>query len=194
MMPNTSILVFVLLAAASVSAYAAAPSGRLGRELLQSGVTCANDIPYCTARRCTTRILGSKETYVCLRCQPTFVPARGIDGRSIVQCGEFTSTSMYCFNRCHTQQLLSSAKFCMYVLLRRVAARHRSSSLKRIRLCTYALKQPLCECCLIQSVAACSACSLPCWNSTQHRLRQVREVLYRQLLPRRQHKRQDKER
>jgi hypothetical protein len=39
-----------------------------GRELLQSGVSCPAQIPACTARRCTTRIMDSKETYVCLRC------------------------------------------------------------------------------------------------------------------------------
>lgn len=56
------------------------------RELLQSGVSCPAQIPGCMARRCTTRILNSRETYVCLRCQRSFVPVKGSDGRSIVQC------------------------------------------------------------------------------------------------------------
>jgi hypothetical protein len=58
------------------------------RQLLQSGVSCPAQIPGCMPRRCTTRILDSRETYVCLRCQRTFVPVRGSDGRSIVQCGK----------------------------------------------------------------------------------------------------------
>jgi hypothetical protein len=58
------------------------------RELLQSGVSCPAQIPGCMPRRCTTRVLDSRETYVCLRCQRTFVPVKGSDGRSIVQCGE----------------------------------------------------------------------------------------------------------
>lgn len=83
----SQLLAAFLVATAAASALAATPAGRLGRELLQSGTTCATEIPHCTARRCTTRILGSRETYVCLRCKQGFIPARGIDGRSIVQCG-----------------------------------------------------------------------------------------------------------
>ncbi|KAF8063058.1 Heat shock 22 kDa protein [Scenedesmus sp. PABB004] len=80
------LLLALLCAAAASPGAAATPAGRSGRQLLQTGVTCAAQIPACTARRCTTRILDSRETYVCLRCQRTYVPVRGSDGRSVVQC------------------------------------------------------------------------------------------------------------
>lgn len=59
-----------------------------GRELQQAGVSCPAQIPACMLRRCTTRILDSKETYVCLRCQKGYIPVKGSDGKSVVQCGE----------------------------------------------------------------------------------------------------------
>lgn len=60
-----------------------------GRSLQQAGVSCPAKIPACTLRRCTTRILDSKETYVCLRCLKGYVPVKGSDGKSVVQCGEW---------------------------------------------------------------------------------------------------------
>lgn len=82
------LLLFALAVALPSHAQAAAPAGRNGRALLQSGVSCPAQIPACMQRRCTTRILGSKETYVCLRCLPTYVPVKGSDGKSVVQCGK----------------------------------------------------------------------------------------------------------
>lgn len=82
------VLAALLLAVAASSAFAAAPAGRNGRMLLQSGVSCPAQIPACTARRCTTRIMDSQETFVCLRCQRGYVPVKGSDGKSVVQCGE----------------------------------------------------------------------------------------------------------
>ncbi|KAF8063860.1 hypothetical protein HT031_003717 [Scenedesmus sp. PABB004] len=70
---------------ASITPPAPEPAGG-ARALLQSGVSCAPQIPACTARRCTTRIVANKETYVCLRCKPGYVPVLGADRRSIVQC------------------------------------------------------------------------------------------------------------
>jgi hypothetical protein len=87
MAPRSALLVLLVALAAS-SAFAATPAGRSGRMLLQSGVSCPAQIPACTARRCTTRILDSVETYVCLRCQRGYVPVKGSDGKSVVQCGE----------------------------------------------------------------------------------------------------------
>ncbi|KAF8063858.1 hypothetical protein HT031_003715 [Scenedesmus sp. PABB004] len=86
MAARTATLAVLLLGLAALAS--AAPAGRsaASRQLLQSGVSCPAQIPACTARRCTTRILDSKETYVCLRCMKGYVPARGSDGRSIVQC------------------------------------------------------------------------------------------------------------
>jgi hypothetical protein len=84
-------LAAVLVALAASSALAATPAGRNGRMLLQSGVSCPAQIPACTARRCTTRILDSVETYVCLRCQRGYVPVKGSDGKSVVQCGEWAT-------------------------------------------------------------------------------------------------------
>jgi hypothetical protein len=49
-----------------------------GRELLQSGVSCSAEIPACTARRCTTRVMDSKETYVCLRCMTGKISILGV--------------------------------------------------------------------------------------------------------------------
>jgi hypothetical protein len=96
------VLAALLLAVAASSAFAAAPAGRNGRVLLQSGVSCPAQIPACTARRCTTRILDSKETYVCLRCQRGYVPVKGSDGKSVVQCGKckisWHSLLLYCFS------------------------------------------------------------------------------------------------
>ena len=82
------VLAAVLIALAASSAFAAAPAGRNGRMLLQSGVSCPAQIPACTARRCTTRIMNSVETYVCLRCRTGYVPVKGSDGKSVVQCGK----------------------------------------------------------------------------------------------------------
>ncbi len=80
-------LAMLVLGLAATSVAGAGRSGS-GRELLQSGVSCFPQIPGCMARRCTTRILDSAETYVCLRCQRGLVPVRGSDGRSVVQCSE----------------------------------------------------------------------------------------------------------
>jgi hypothetical protein len=75
----------VLLLAVALRTATAVPTGR---SLQQSGVSCPAQIPACTPRRCTTRILDSKETYVCLRCLKGYMPVKGSDGKSIVQCGE----------------------------------------------------------------------------------------------------------
>jgi hypothetical protein len=74
------LLLFALLGDAS-----AVPAGR---SLQQSGVSCPAQIPACMPRRCTTRILNSVETYVCLRCWSGYIPVKGSDGKSVVQCGE----------------------------------------------------------------------------------------------------------
>jgi hypothetical protein len=76
------------------------------RQLMQSGVSCPAQIPGCMARRCTTRILDSRETYVCLRCQRTFVPVKGSDGRSIVQCGELLASELQQLSRGSTAESL----------------------------------------------------------------------------------------
>jgi hypothetical protein len=83
-------LLLVAFAAFAQPALAAGRAGS-GRELLQSATSCPKQIPACRDRRCTVRTLGSKETYVCLRCKEGYVPVLGSDGRSIVQCGESLS-------------------------------------------------------------------------------------------------------
>ena len=80
-MARATILAAVLLALAATSALAATD-----RQLLQSGVTCSNNIPACTERRCTLRTINNKDTYVCLRCMQGFVAAK--QGSNILQCGE----------------------------------------------------------------------------------------------------------
>jgi hypothetical protein len=75
----------LLLLAVALGTAAAVPTGR---SLQQSGVSCPAQIPACTPRRCTTRILDSVETYVCLRCLRGYVPVKGSDGKSFVQCGK----------------------------------------------------------------------------------------------------------
>jgi hypothetical protein len=81
-------LVAVLLQLLLLALLGHASASPGGRSLQQSGVSCPAQIPACMPRRCTTRILNSKETYVCLRCQSGYVPVKGSDGKSVVQCGE----------------------------------------------------------------------------------------------------------
>lgn len=64
------------------------------RKLLQAGVSCPAQIPACMPRRCTTRILDSREQYICLRCMKSYAPVKGSDGKSVVQCGESRATIM----------------------------------------------------------------------------------------------------
>lgn len=73
----------LLLFSALLGEASAVPAGR---SLQQSGVSCPAQIPACMSRRCTTRILNSQETYVCLRCQSGYMPVKGSDGKSVVQC------------------------------------------------------------------------------------------------------------
>lgn len=77
------------VASALEGAEASNPEPIYGRSLQQASVSCPTFIPACTPRRCTTRILDSKETYVCLRCMRGYVPVKGKDGKSVVQCGEW---------------------------------------------------------------------------------------------------------
>ncbi len=93
-------LTILVLALAAQSVVAAT-----GRELLQSGTSCPTKIPGCRPRRCTTRILGSVETYVCLRCQNGMVPALGSDGRSVIQCSECSlmNATFICYIRLLTR-------------------------------------------------------------------------------------------
>lgn len=49
---------------------------------------CSGVIPACLSRRCLTRTLNNVDTVVCPRCMPTFVPVKGADGQSTVQCGK----------------------------------------------------------------------------------------------------------
>ncbi len=88
---RVALALLALAAAAHGAAAAGRPSGAAGRELLQSGVSCPTQIPGCMARRCTTRILNSVETYVCLRCERSLTPLRGSDGRSVVACSQCES-------------------------------------------------------------------------------------------------------
>jgi hypothetical protein len=82
------VLLLLLLAVTSLGAPASVEAGTAGRSLKQAGVSCPAQIPACTPRRCTTRILDSKETFVCLRCLRGFTPVKGSDGKSVVQCSE----------------------------------------------------------------------------------------------------------
>lgn len=84
-------VLLLLMAVASLGAVASVEARPAGRSLHQAGVSCPAQIPACTPRRCTTRILDSKETYVCLRCLRGFSPVKGSDGKSVVQCGEWTA-------------------------------------------------------------------------------------------------------
>lgn len=80
------------VASATEDAEASNPELIYGRSLQQASVSCPTFIPACTPRRCTTRILDSKEAYVCLRCMRGYVPVKGKDGKSVVQCGECQGT------------------------------------------------------------------------------------------------------
>lgn len=96
MMPGRASLVAVLQLALLLLLFSAllgeASAVPAGRSLQQSGVSCPAQIPACMSRRCTTRILNSQETYVCLRCQSGYMPVKGSDGKSVVQCGESKMT------------------------------------------------------------------------------------------------------
>jgi hypothetical protein len=91
----------VLLVAVALGTAAAVPAGR---SLQQSGVSCPAQVPACTPRRCTTRILDSVETYVCLRCLLGYIPVKGSDGKSVVQCGELQS---HCVSHSDIQLLIN---------------------------------------------------------------------------------------
>jgi hypothetical protein len=63
---------------------------RSSRTLLQSGTTCARQIPGCMDRRCTTRTVeDTRSVYVCLRCKQGFLPALNANKQHIVQCGRY---------------------------------------------------------------------------------------------------------
>jgi hypothetical protein len=86
-----TLLMLLLLAVTSLSAPAPVEARPAGRSLMQAGVNCTAQIPACHPRRCMTRIMDSRETFVCLRCLRSFVPARRSlrgNGILIAQCGE----------------------------------------------------------------------------------------------------------
>jgi hypothetical protein len=73
----------VFLATSSVLAAVAAAGN--SRMLLQTRASCPAQIPAC--RRCSTKLIDSVETHVCMRCLCGYVGAMSDDGKSFLQCG-----------------------------------------------------------------------------------------------------------
>jgi hypothetical protein len=81
------VIVCLLVAFAARSTLAAAPAAGNSRMLLQTQASCPSQIPAC--RRCSTRLLDSVETHVCMRCLRGYVGAMSDDGKSFLQCGGY---------------------------------------------------------------------------------------------------------
>jgi hypothetical protein len=85
-MPLERVLIACMLVfLATSSVLAAVPAAGNSRMLLQTQESCPAHIPAC--RRCSTRLIDSVETHVCMRCSRGYVGATSDDGKSFLQCG-----------------------------------------------------------------------------------------------------------
>jgi hypothetical protein len=125
--------VLVLLLLLSLTATAVQSRQRLSRaqQAAARSDSCQPHIPACAARSCPTPILLAKETVICPRCMPGYVPVWGRDGVSAIQCGKHLGSSVVqsllvaalqaeanCnFSKVHAQQQCNcpSAAYCVRV-------------------------------------------------------------------------------